>query len=206
MRSISIEDSESLPVALEVLRSGGVIVYPTETAYGLGADTTNSQAVEKIIAIKARDEGNPIPIIVADKEQALRYVSFSEKAQKLAENFWPGPLTLGLPTTDPALAHILRGEISIGVRVSGLDWCRALARNLERPITSTSANTAGTPPEYSTEGVRNSLKEQADMVDLWIDGGILAGGPVSTVVRIVEGFEIRREGAISREDIEKVLR
>jgi L-threonylcarbamoyladenylate synthase len=205
MNRISINDPESLQKAVAVLRAGGVIVYPTDTAYGLGADATNADAVEKVFAIKNRSE-NPIPVIVADIEQAKNHVFFSTAGQKLAEAYWPGALTLVLTASDPALAHIIRAETTIGVRVPGIEWCRQVAHELGKPFTSTSANTAGSPAEYSLEGAYASLGENAALVDLWIDGGTLDGGPVSTVVLASEDpVMIKREGAVSGADIKKVL-
>lgn len=207
MNHISMNDPESIQKAVAVLRVGGVIVYPTDTAYGLGADATNVQAVEKVSVIKDRDKSKSTPVIINDIEQARQYVVFNEDAGKLAAAYWPGALTLELPTKDEVLGRITGGDsATLGVRVPGLEWCREVARELGKPITSTSANAGGSPTEYSLEGVRLSLGENAALVDLWIDGGTLAGGPVSTVVRASEdSIVIKREGAISGADIKKVL-
>ncbi len=205
MKRISISDPQSVQEAVVVLRAGGVIVYPTDTAYGLGADATNPEAVERIFAIKGR-LNNPIPVIVADIEQAKNHVIFSEAGEKLAQVYWPGALTLVFEASNPDLAHIIRAETTIGVRMPGFEWCREVAKKLGKPITSTSANATGSPAEYSLEGARASLGENATLVDLWIDGGTLKGGPVSTVVLASEDpVVIKREGAISGADIKKVL-
>ena len=205
MNRISINDPESVQKAVVVLRGGGVIVYPTDTAYGLGADATNAAAVEKVFAIKSRSD-NPIPVIVADIEQAKHHVIFSEAGEELAQAYWPGALTLVLTASDPALAHIIRAETTIGVRVPDSEWCRQVAKELGKPVTSTSANAAGSPAEYSLEGAYASLQENAALVDLWIDGGTLKGGPVSTVVLASEDpIVIKRKGAVSGADIKKVL-
>lgn len=206
MKHISINDPKSLEMALRALQEGGVIVYPTDTAYGLGADATNSDAIAKLFAIKDRDFNNPVPVMCGTKEQAEKYVIFSSVAHKLADAYWPGALTMALDAQDEHLAHIVHSTTNIGVRVPAHDWCRTLAEKLGRPITSTSANASSTPAEYSIEGVVKSLGNAAALVDLFVDGGTLPGGPVSTVV-VVDGEEIaiKREGAISREEIEKVL-
>ena len=205
MNRISINDPESIQKAVAVLRAGGVVVYPTDTAYGLGADATNAAAVEKVFETKGRSN-NPVPVIVADVDQAKRHVVFSDTGEKLARAFWPGALTLVLEASDPMLAHIIRAETTIGVRVPGLDWCRQVTNELEKPITSTSANIAGSQAEYSLEGVESSLGGNAQLIDLWIDGGTLDAGPVSTVVLASEDpIIIKREGAVSGADIIKVL-
>ena len=206
MERISIVDPTSLSRALAVLQKGGVIVYPTETAYGLGADATNPEAVRTVCDIKARDDGKPVPIIVGDAKQARQYVFFTPEAEVLIEAFWPGPLTLILAALDGAFAQTLRAEDDVALRASGLEWCRELALALDRPITSTSANASGKPTEYSIDGVYKSLGHTAEFVDLWVDGGTLRNGPVSTIVRLVNGVEIRREGAVSGEEIRKLLK
>jgi L-threonylcarbamoyladenylate synthase len=199
------EDPDSIARAVTILKAGGVIVYPTDTAYGLGADATNADAIEKIFRIKERSDGKPLPVIVGNLEHAQGCVEFSADAEKLARAYWPGALTLILRTSDTVLADNVRGAGTVGVRVPGNEWCCRLATALGRPITSTSANTTGTPAEYSIKDVRKNLGARGELVDLWIDGGALPGGPVSTVASLCNGFEVLREGAISREDIEKVL-
>lgn len=206
MNRISMSDPESVERAVAVLRAGGVIVYPTDTAYGLGADATNTEAVEKIFTIKGRGEDKPVPVIVGDIDQAKRYVVFSQDAERLAQTYWPGALTIVLPTNNVDLAHILRGKTESGVRIPASDWCQKLTQKLGSPVTSTSANATGTPPEYSIEGVKMSLGQGSQSVDLWVDGEVLPQGPVSTIVRMVDQpLEIQREGAISGADIKKVL-
>lgn len=207
MNRISLKDPQSLEMAFKTLQEGGVIVFPTDTAYGLGADATNSDAIAKLFAIKDRDFNNPVPVMCGTKEQAEKYVMFSPMAHKLADAYWPGALTMALDARDEHLAHIVHSTTNIGVRVPAHDWCRTLAEKLGRPITSTSANASSTPAEYSIEGVVASLGNATALVDLFVDGGTLVGGPVSTVV-VVDGEDIviKREGAISRADIEKVLK
>jgi L-threonylcarbamoyladenylate synthase len=206
MHTIPEDDSGSINKALAVLKSGGVIVYPTDTAYGLGVDATNEQAVEKIFAIKDREYGKPVPVIVGDIDAARRIATFSASAEKLASAFWPGALTIVVPAREHELSQSIHGETTIGIRIPKQTWCVHLAQSLGAPITSTSANATETPAQYSIEGVRHSLGATAALVDLWIDGGILSGGPVSTVVVVAgDQIDIKREGAISRENIEKVL-
>lgn len=205
MKRISVSDPESVERAVAVLRAGGVIVYPTDTAYGLGADATNAEAVKKIFAIKHRSN-NPMPVIVSNIGQAKDHVVFSKAGERLARTYWPGPLTLVLAASDPSMAYIVGVEMTIGTRVPDFEWCRQIATALGKPLTSTSANASGSPAEYSIEGVEKSLGSAASLIDLWVDGGTLPGGPVSTVVLATEGTVIiKREGAISGADIKKVL-
>lgn len=207
MKHISINDPKSLETALQRLQEGGVIVYPTDTAYGLGVDATNRDAVSKIFQIKQRELGKPLPVIVSDIEQAQRCVDITDVGNRLGQMFWPGALTLVMPSRDQKLSNILGGIVEMGVRVPNHTWSRQIAQLLEGPITSTSANASGKPAEYSVEGVIKSLGDGINIVDLIVDGGNLKQSPVSTIVRYdVGSYEIVREGAISREDIEKLLR
>ncbi len=200
------EDPESITRALAILKAGGVIVYPTDTAYGLGADATNLEAVGKVFRIKERSDGKPLPVIVGGVESAQGCVAFSADAEKLAHAYWPGALTLVLPASDTVLSDNIRGAGTVGIRVPGNEWCCKLAIALGHPITSTSANTTGTSPEYSIKEVRKNLGARGELVDLWIDGRELSVGPVSTVVSMVHDTEVLREGAITREAIEKMLK
>lgn len=206
MNRISMNDPESIQKAVAVLRAGGVIVYPTDTAYGLGVDATNPKAVEKIFTIKGRDSSKPVPVIVGSVEQAGKYVVFNVDGEKLVRTFWPGALTLVFDAVDVSLAHIIHGGETVGVRVPQHEWCQRVAHQLEHPVTSTSANGTNMSAEYSLDGVERSLGESSGLIDLWVDGGTLAGGPVSTVVLANQTpVVIKREGAISGADIKKVL-
>ncbi len=207
MRIIHRDDAESIPQGLDVIRNGGVVVYPTDTAYGLGVDAMNRDAVLRVRQIKGRPDTNPVPIVVSDVKSAQKYVDFSEEAEKLAHAFWPGALTLVLPSWNQQLSENIGGGGTIGIRVPNEKWLLHLLREIHTPLTSTSANKTGDPAQYSLHGVKESLGDTAaSLIDLWIDGGTLTERPTSTVVQALgEKIEIKREGAISREEISKVL-
>ncbi len=143
-------DPRSLNRAVEMLRQGGVVAYPTETFYGLGCLADNTEAVERIFRIKGREEDKPLPLIVADEEMAFEVArtggtGAAALAPDLAKVFWPGPLTLVLRAgRDFPKGVAPQGKIAL--RVSSHPTAQALARNLDNPLVSTSANTSGQAP------------------------------------------------------------
>lgn len=191
--------------AVATLRRGGVVVYPTETLYGLGVDATNEYAVRKLAALKGREDGKPISVLVSDDAMLATVVaSISPRAQTLMRRFWPGPLTLALPAK-PGLSPLLTaGGATIGVRCSSHPLAAALVAGLGRPVTTPSANPAGAAPPVSLVQARAYF---ADAVDAYVDGGTLSGGVGSTVVEPdTPEPKMIREGAIPASDIAAALR
>lgn len=188
--------------AAEVLRAGGVVLYPTDTLYGLGADALSDEAVAKVRRIKGREEKKPIHCIVADIAMAERYAEVGSATRLLAEEFWPGPLTLVLRKKLEFTTGIARDIETIGIRIPKNNFCIALAREFGRPHTATSANVSGMPPERSVEAILAQLDEAARDIDIIIDAGTLPAQKPSTVVD-VSGVHpiILREGAIPVSDI-----
>jgi|ETN02SMinimDraft_2_1059926.scaffolds.fasta_scaffold70539_2 L-threonylcarbamoyladenylate synthase len=179
------------------LKKGGIILYPTDTAYALGCDATNEKAVDKIFTIKDRVQGKTLPLIVADDTMAVEWFSFSEKAQDLAQEFWPGPLTLILEIKKQGLATSAVQDGFAALRVPKSDIAQSVSRELGLPIVSTSANIAGENSCYSIDDVRTSLGEHITMVDYGIDSGMLPHTKVSTIAKVCDNkVEILREGAI----------
>src|SRR3989344_7237171 len=150
--------------AAEVLRAGGVVLYPTDTLYGLGADAFSDEAVAKVYAIKGRETDKPIHCIVADIEMAEQYAEMSRAAEHLAAAFLPGALTLILSAKGgPAFggkklgSGILHGMDAIGIRIPKNDFCIALAKKFGKPYTTTSANVSGEVPQGSVEEILAQL-------------------------------------------------
>ena len=189
-----IDPLQSVERAVEVLRLGGAIVYPTETLYGLGVDACDERALQRLVALKGREEGKPISVLVSDGAMLHSIVAeIPAQAEILMRRFWPGPLTLALPAK-PSVSRLLTGGGgSIGVRCSSHPVATALAAGLGRPITTPSANPAGATAPTALAQARAYF---GDHVDVYIDGGTLAGGPGSTVVELVPELKIIREGAI----------
>jgi L-threonylcarbamoyladenylate synthase len=188
--------------AAEVLRAGGVVLYPTDTLYGLGADAFSDEAVAKIYIIKGRDEKKPVHCIVADLAMAKRYAEVNEPARELAEKFLPGPLTLVLKKDRQLDTGIARGVDTLGVRIPQSDFCLALAKRFGAPYTTTSANIAGASTPRSAGGILSQLGGRAAMIDLVIDAGKLPDSLPSTVVDVSSrDLTILREGAIPAERV-----
>ena len=187
--------------AITALRAGGVIIYPTDTLYGLGADALSDEAVAKIYSIKGRDERKPIHCIVADMEMAEKFAEVNDEARKLAKEFFPGSLTLILKKRKGIETGIAKGIDTIGIRIPNNEFCLSLAREFGKPVTTTSANIAGVKPEKSVGKIIAQLGKSADLVDLAIDAGDPPADGTerlpSTIVDVSSGKPIiLREGAI----------
>jgi L-threonylcarbamoyladenylate synthase len=190
-------DEEKLAEAVRVLREGGVVAFPTETFYGLGADARNEAAVEKIFRIKGRNFRNPLSVIVANDREVIPLVKEIPAAAKiLMQTFWPGPLTLIFRAAPSVSSRLTGGTGKIGIRVSSHPIARFLAAGLAGPLTATSANPSGGPECSSADAVIRTL---GDLPDAVIDGGATPGGAGSTILDVT-GFppRILREGAIPR--------
>jgi len=190
--------------AVTAIRQGEVIVFPTETFYGLGADALNSAAVEKVVSLKGRDLEHPIAVVIADREMLKEVVAeVPPAALRLMERFWPGPLTLVLPAKKTLPAPLLNSSGGIGIRISSHPAATRLARELGRPLTATSANPSGKEPARTVE---EAIGYFSGHVEIFLDGGRLGGTKGSTVVEIIgDRLKIIREGEIRSQDLEKSL-
>ena len=190
--------------AIVALKRGEVIVFPTETFYGLGADAFNGTAVEQVISLKGRNPEKPIPIIVADREMLKSVVAEIPRiAQRLMDRFWPGPLTLVLPAKKNLPASLLNLDGGVGVRISSHPLATQLARELGRPLTATSANPSGKEPART---IKEAMSYFSGRLEIFLDGGRLKGKKGSTVVEIVHGkLRIVREGEISSQELERAI-
>jgi L-threonylcarbamoyladenylate synthase len=195
---------EHVDEALRALRRGEVIVYPTETLYGLGADATDEVALGRVLALKVRPDGKPISVLIARREMLEQIVSgVTARAERLIERFWPGPLTL-IFTARPGIPEaVTAGTGTVGVRVSSHPIAAALVSEFGRPLTATSANPAGAPPALALDRARAYFGEHAAV---YVDGGTLADGPASTVVDVTDDeARVLRDGAIPARAIHAAL-
>jgi L-threonylcarbamoyladenylate synthase len=191
----------SANAAAEALRAGGIVLYPTDTLYGLGVDARDAQAVERLKVLKGRNTEKWISIVVRDLEMLARCAETQAQARQLIEQHLPGALTLVLPANDTALSH-LASDDTIGVRIPDEPFTQALSRAFDSPYTATSANLAGMPTPGTVEQILAQFGEAVRGIDLVIDDGPREGREPSTVVRMLgEKAEILREGAISREQL-----
>ena len=189
---------------IKILQQGGVIAFPTDTVYGLGADAFNSTAVERIYEIKNRPKHRQFPLLIADVERlATMAEPIPEIAWFLARRFWPGGLTLVLSKTDSLPAYLAPGP-TIAVRVPNHPVCLALIQHLGNPIIGTSANVSGQPAALTAEEVGQQLGEKIDFI---INGGQCPGGKESTVVDVThESPIILRQGIIPSYEIDKAYK
>lgn len=196
--------AEELAAALAALRRGEVAVFPTETLYGLAADALNPAAVERVAALKGRAANSPIAVIIAERAMLAQIAAeVSPLAEKLIARFWPGPLTLVLPAKKDLPAPLVNAEGKIGVRVSSHPVAARLARELGRPLTATSANPSGAEPARTIAEARAYF---ADKLNIFLDGGPLAGKIGSTVAEVErDRLKIIRAGEIAAEELEECL-
>lgn len=190
--------------ALAALRAGELVVYPTETFYGLGADPYSAAALKRLFAIKGRDPAKPIALIAADSKMAFDLArSVPTMARVLADAFWPGPLTIVLPARAGFPSQLIGLGGGVGVRVSPHPVARALSAGLGRPITATSANLSGDAPPKTLAAARKSL---GDKVKVFLEGGTLTGGAPSTVISCDGGaISVIRAGAIAERELTAAL-
>ncbi len=200
-----IPDPGVLARASTVIRSGGVIVYPTETLYGIGADALNGNALRRVYALKGREGAKPLLIIVDAFERLQPLVEdVSADARRLMETFWPGPLTLVFKASPLVSEELRAGTRTLGARVPSNMFCRSLVEACGRPIPSTSANRAGQLPLNSMPDIRQAFPQG---VDLFIDAGALPASAPSTVVDVTTSPpRLLRQGTIAWENIERTFR
>jgi L-threonylcarbamoyladenylate synthase len=190
--------------AAECLARGGLVAFPTETVYGLGADATDGQAVARLYDAKGRPAFNPLIAHVADIETARELAVFNADAERLAAAFWPGPLTLVLPRTVacPVSELATAGLDSIALRVPDHALARAILRAFGKPIVAPSANVSG---HVSPTTAAHVFEDLDGRIDLIVDGGPTPVGIESTIVACLDTPTMLRPGGISREAIESVL-
>lgn len=177
---------------VEVLRDDGVVVYPTDTVYGLGCDITSKHGVERIVRIKGRDPKKPMSFVCADLTHIARYARVSNFAYRILKRFLPGAYTFVLEASREVPKLLLTKQKTVGIRVPDHPVALALVRELDNPVLSTSANRAGEDPLNDPAEIQKHLGKEVDVI---LDCGVLPQVP-STVVSLV-GDEIRvlREGA-----------
>ncbi|MBV1707836.1 MAG: threonylcarbamoyl-AMP synthase [Hyphomicrobiales bacterium] len=186
------------------LRAGGLVAFPTETVYGLGADATSDEAVAALYAAKGRPRFNPLIIHVAHLQAALHYGVFNADALKLAHAFWPGPLTLVVPVRGERISLLARAGLdTVALRVPGVDVARALIAAAGVPVAAPSANRSGALSPTSARDVMAELDGRIDMV---LDGKPSAIGLESSIVALRGGVaELLRPGAVALEDLRRIV-
>ena len=195
---------QGIQKAARIILQGGVIAFPTETFYGLAADARNKAAVKKIFQVKDRGEGKPILLLVAARSWLTGLAQeVNAQAERLMEEFWPGPLTLVFRAS-PYVSPLLTANTGkIGIRHSPHPVTQALVQAVGRPVTGTSANLSRRPGASTAQEVLQSLGEELDAI---LDGGKTAGGPGSTVLDVSgPSPQMIREGMLSLDELKPFI-
>ena len=185
--------------AIAILRSGGVVAYPTDTLYGLAVDPRSTRAVERLFEIKKREPGKAVPLIAASVEQASEAAVFDGRARRVAESLWPGALSIVLQARTVLRPEILAADGSVAVRVPAHPISQALAAGFGFCITATSANLSGDAPTASPAVVARTI---GNRIDFLLDAGESPGGPPSTIVDLRSAEpRLIRAGAVAWERV-----
>ncbi len=187
---------EGINTAIKTIKSGGTIVFPTDTVYGLGCDPYNENAVKSVYQIKKRDSKKLVPILGYSIEDLSKIAYFDERANKIAEKFWPGQLTMVLNLKDEKLKHILNLDKKIAVRIPNNQCLLSILKECKL-LVGTSANLS------DTQSFRNPDEciKQIMGYDLFLDDGVISSKGESTIIEIDEDLKILRKGIISEKDI-----
>lgn len=200
---IKTDDPEAPEAAASILNSGGVIIYPTETLYGIGALVFFEDAVRRIYEVKGRPSGNPIPILVRDTDMLERVSEINEFALSLAKKFWPGALTLITRDIGRLPKLITAGTGKVAVRVSSGKFVTHLFKFIDSPLCSTSANISGGDNLLSFDYIRSTFE---DKVDLIVDSGNIPPSKGSTIIdTTVRPPRLLREGDITAMELKEFL-
>lgn len=196
MAYLSLEDGRALEEAIGVLQRGGVIAFPTDTVYGIGASLEHPQALRRIYDLKGRSPDKPLPILIY-RPEVIEQLSpnVDERLIKLAQRFWPGALTVVMPAADYLPVEVRAPDNTIGVRLPNHSIPLTIAEHAGGAIAVTSANHSGQDPAHAAGEIQEAF---GSTIDLILDGGFAPTANASTVIRVLDGnIEVLREGAIS---------
>ena len=190
-------DNNGIKKVVEIFKNGGVIVFPTDTVYGIGCDPYNENAVKKIYEIKSRDKIKSLPVLAYSIDIVKQIVMIDKLTEKIVEKYWPGPLTLILKLKDQKLKKSLNLEEKIAIRIPNSECTLKLLKECNL-LVGTSANVSGdssfTDPQKCIENLKN--------YDAFVDGGTITSKGESTIIEIEnEKIHVIREGALKKEDI-----
>jgi L-threonylcarbamoyladenylate synthase len=196
--------ADPLATAVAALRRGDVIVFPTETLYGLGADALNFSAVEKVFQRKGRDPNNPFPVLISDRSMLdLLVATVTPLADKLMRHFWPGPLTLVLPARNDIPRPLMNSTGGVGVRISSQPIATAIVSMLGQPVTATSANPSG---QLGAQTLAQAQNYFIGRIEVFVDGGTLTSATGSTVAAVSEReIKMIRAGEISIAQLQSIV-
>jgi len=194
-------DQNGINLAVTTIKNGGLVVFPTDTVYGLGCDPRNARAVEGIFRIKKRMGTKALPVLGYSKEEISKIAIFDELSSRIADRFWPGQVTLVLKLVDEEIKKAMNQDDKIAVRVPNHPCALALLKGIKL-IVGTSANFSGLPAFSDSKKVQENFSGY----DLFLDGGTILNSTSSTIIEVKNGtFEILRQGKVTREEITNSL-
>ncbi|MGI0026550.1 MAG: L-threonylcarbamoyladenylate synthase [Nitrosopumilaceae archaeon] len=194
-------DPDGIKLAATTIKKGGLVVFPTDTVYGIGCDPRNSKAIDAIYRIKKRAESKNLPVLGYSKEEISKIAMFDKLSNKIADKFWPGPVTLVLKLKDKEIGNSMKLDDKIAVRVPNHPCVLSLLKEC-KIIVGTSANYSGNPPFSDSKKVLENFSE----FDVFLDGGKILNSNESTIVEIVEGnLKILRLGKITKTELTTLL-
>ncbi len=209
---LDINNPETIKLSLEqsqqVLKSGGVVVFPTDTIYGLGANALNEDAIAKIYKIKKRDPNKPISILVRDIIMAKKVACIDSRVEEILTKIWPDSITVILRKKDAVSYVLTGGEENVALRVSSNYFIKALFERIDFPITATSANLAGEPNLFKAEDIKNIFACQKHSPDLFINAGDLDQRLPSTIIDLTDVNHPRlvRMGMVGKDKLQTFLK
>lgn len=198
MQIIKLEDLD-IDLIVSYLKDGKIIVYPTETVYGLGCDATNQEAVDKIFKIKQRQQEKSVLVVAGNVDMMVNYISWSKKLHELSDKYWPGPLTVVVPARpENELARgVVADDGTIAFRITDHPLAVELSKKLDKPLVSTSANITAQESSYDVESVIEMFEGSEFQPDILIDAGELPHRSPSTIVKVEgDNVEVLRQGEL----------
>ena len=190
-------DQNGISLAATTIKNGGLVVFPTDTVYGLGCDPRNVKAIEAIFRIKKRNESKQLPILVYSKDEVSKIAVFDDISNKIADKFWPGQLTLVLKLKDNEIKSAMNMNDKVAVRVPNHPCVLALLKECKL-IVGTSANFSGHPAFSDSKKVQENFSGY----DVFLDAGTISNSTSSTIVEVKDGtWKILRQGKITKEEI-----
>jgi L-threonylcarbamoyladenylate synthase len=190
-------DQNGIKIAATTIKNGGLVVFPTDTVYGLGCDPRNAKAIETIFQIKKRTESKQLPVLGYSKDEISKIAVFDKISSKIADKFWPGQVTLVLKLKDKEIKKSMNVDDKIAVRVPNHQCALALLKECKL-IVGTSANFSGLPAFSDSKRVQENFSGY----DVFLDGGTISNSTSSTIIEVKNGIlDVLRQGKITKEEI-----
>ncbi|MDF1497870.1 MAG: L-threonylcarbamoyladenylate synthase [Patescibacteria group bacterium] len=198
--------NEILNNATRILQNGGVIIYPTDTLYGIGVNALNKNAIEKIFKIKKRDKNKPISIIVKDIKSAKKIAYIDSKVERILNKAWPGPITIILRKKDVLPYILTAGNETIAIRIPDNKFVSALIKNIDFPLTTTSANISGEENLYEVKKIIEKFNKNEIKPDLFINAGNVKNSIPSTIIDLTNTIpKIVRMGVVGKNMMQEIF-